>query len=118
MLSDPVRRSKGRRAVTRPCALYFPRTPSQFSIFLSLTISPHLTLAPSLISCPSPRSPPMSDSLIRALPDLVIGVRRDGVILAVNAGHGVGDLKPAGDSIGKHLAEIWPESVAHLANQL
>ena len=60
----------------------------------------------------------MSDSLIRALPDLVIGVRRDGVILAVNAGHGVGELKPAGDSIGKHLAEIWPESVAELVKQL
>ncbi|HEY2400808.1 MAG TPA: EAL domain-containing protein [Steroidobacteraceae bacterium] len=60
----------------------------------------------------------MSDSLIRALPDLVIGVRRDGVILAVNAGHGVGELKPAGDSIGKHLAEIWPEAVADLVKQL
>ncbi len=60
----------------------------------------------------------MSDSLIRALPDLVIGVRRDGVILAVNAGHGVGDLKPAGDSIGKQLVEVWPESVAELVKQL
>jgi EAL domain-containing protein (putative c-di-GMP-specific phosphodiesterase class I)/GGDEF domain-containing protein len=60
----------------------------------------------------------MSDSLIRALPDLVIGVRRDGVILAVNAGHGVGELKPSGDSIGKQLVEIWPESVAELVKQL
>jgi EAL domain-containing protein (putative c-di-GMP-specific phosphodiesterase class I)/GGDEF domain-containing protein len=60
----------------------------------------------------------VSDSLIRALPDLVIGVRRDGVILAVNAGHGVGDLKPAGDSIGKQLVEVWPESVAELVKQL
>jgi len=60
----------------------------------------------------------VSDSLIRALPDLVIGVRRDGVILAVNAGHGVGELKPVGDSIGKHLADIWPETVADLVKQL
>ena len=60
----------------------------------------------------------MSDSLIRALPDLVIGVRRDGVILAVNAGHGVGALKPAGDSVGKQLVEVWPESVAELVKQL
>jgi len=60
----------------------------------------------------------VSDSLIRALPDLVIGVRRDGVILAVNAGHGVGELKPAGDSIGKQLVEVWPESVAELVKQL
>ena len=60
----------------------------------------------------------MSDSLIRSLPDLVIGVRRDGVILAVNAGHGVGALKPAGDSVGKQLVEVWPESVAELVKQL
>jgi len=59
-----------------------------------------------------------SDSLIRALPDLVIGVRRDGVILALNAGNGVGELKPTGDSIGKHLSEIWPEAVAELVKQL
>lgn len=60
----------------------------------------------------------MSDSLIRALPDLVIGVRRDGVILALNAGHGVGDLKPPGEAIGKHLTDIWPEAVADLVKQL
>jgi EAL domain-containing protein (putative c-di-GMP-specific phosphodiesterase class I)/GGDEF domain-containing protein len=59
-----------------------------------------------------------SDSLIRALPDLVIGVRRDGVILALNAGYGVGELKPTGDSIGKHVGEVWPEAVAELVKQL
>jgi predicted signal transduction protein with EAL and GGDEF domain len=59
-----------------------------------------------------------SDSLIRELPDLVIGVRRDGVILALKAGHGVGSLKPAGDSLGRNIAEIWPENVAVLVRQL
>jgi EAL domain-containing protein (putative c-di-GMP-specific phosphodiesterase class I)/GGDEF domain-containing protein len=59
-----------------------------------------------------------SDSLIRALPDLVIGVRRDGVILALNAGHGVAELKPTGDSVGKSVHEIWPEHVAELVKQL
>jgi predicted signal transduction protein with EAL and GGDEF domain len=59
-----------------------------------------------------------SDSLIRALPDLVIGVRRDGVVLALNAGHGVGELKPTGESIGKNVHEIWPEPVAELVKQL
>jgi predicted signal transduction protein with EAL and GGDEF domain len=59
-----------------------------------------------------------SDSLIRALPDLVIGVRRDGVILALNAGYGVGELKPTADSIGKHVGEVWPEAVAELVKQL
>ena len=59
-----------------------------------------------------------SDSLIRALPDLVIGVRRDGVVLALNAGHGVGELKPTGESVGKNVHEIWPEHVAELVKQL
>lgn len=59
-----------------------------------------------------------SDSLIRALPDLVIGVRRDGVVLALNAGHGVAELKPTGDSVGKSVHEIWPEHVAELVKQL
>jgi len=59
-----------------------------------------------------------SDSLIRALPDLVIGVRRDGVVLALNAGHGVGELKPDGESVGKSVHEIWPEHVAELVKQL
>ena len=59
-----------------------------------------------------------SDSLIRALPDLVIGVRRDGVVLALNAGHGVGELKPTGESVGKNIHEIWPEHVAELVKQL
>jgi hypothetical protein len=59
-----------------------------------------------------------SDSLIRALPDLVIGVRRDGVVLALNAGHGVGELKPTGESVGKNVHDIWPERVAELVKQL
>jgi predicted signal transduction protein with EAL and GGDEF domain len=60
----------------------------------------------------------LSDSLIGALPDLVIGVRRDGVILAVNAGHGVGDLRPPAESIGQSIGTIWPEAVASLIRQL
>jgi predicted signal transduction protein with EAL and GGDEF domain len=63
-------------------------------------------------------APVSSDSLIRALPDLVIGVRRDGVVLALNAGHGVGELKPTGESVGKNVHDIWPEAVAELVKQL
>jgi predicted signal transduction protein with EAL and GGDEF domain len=59
-----------------------------------------------------------SDSLIGELPDLVIGVRRDGVILALDAGHGVGALKPAANSLGRNITEIWPETVAALIRQL
>ena len=59
-----------------------------------------------------------SDSLIQALPDLIVRVRRDGIVLAMNAGHGVGDLRPPGDWIGKHINELWPEAVATLIHQL
>ena len=64
------------------------------------------------------RIPVSTDSLIRALPDLVVGVRRDGVILALNAGHGVGELKPSADSLGKKVDEVWPRAVAELVRQL
>ena len=59
-----------------------------------------------------------SDSLIRALPDLVICVRRDGLVLALNAGEALSELKPAADSVGKNIREIWPEAVAELVKQL
>jgi len=59
-----------------------------------------------------------SELLIQALPDLVIGIRRDGVILALNAGSGVDQLKPAGESIGRNVTEVWPEAVASLVKQL
>ena len=59
-----------------------------------------------------------SDSLIRALPDLVVCVRRDGVVLALNAGEALSELKPAADSVGKNIREIWPEAVAELLKQL
>lgn len=59
-----------------------------------------------------------SDSLIRALPDLVICVRRDGVVLALNAGEAVAELRPAAQSVGKNISEIWPEAVSGLVKQL
>jgi predicted signal transduction protein with EAL and GGDEF domain len=48
----------------------------------------------------------------------VIGVRRDGVVLALNAGHGVGELKPTGECVGKNVYDIWPGPVAELVKQL
>jgi predicted signal transduction protein with EAL and GGDEF domain len=59
-----------------------------------------------------------SDSLIRALPDLVICVRRDGVVLALNAGEAVGELRPAAQSVGRNAADIWPGAVGELFKQL
>jgi predicted signal transduction protein with EAL and GGDEF domain len=59
-----------------------------------------------------------SDSLIRALPDLVICVRRDGVVLALNGGDAVGELRPAAQSIGENVSAIWPQTLADLVKQL
>jgi predicted signal transduction protein with EAL and GGDEF domain len=59
-----------------------------------------------------------SDSLIRALPDLVICVRRDGALLALNAGPAVGELKPAAESVGRSVSEIWPSGLGDLVKQL
>jgi predicted signal transduction protein with EAL and GGDEF domain len=58
------------------------------------------------------------DPLIRALPDLMICVRRDGVVLAANAGNAVRELRTDTRSLGKNLAEIWPEAVADLVKRL
>jgi EAL domain-containing protein (putative c-di-GMP-specific phosphodiesterase class I)/GGDEF domain-containing protein len=58
------------------------------------------------------------DSLIQALPDLVVGVRRDGVILAVSGGSAVADLKPPVGSIGKHVSAVWSPAIGQLLTQL
>jgi predicted signal transduction protein with EAL and GGDEF domain len=58
-----------------------------------------------------------SESIIRALPDLLMALRRDGVILELNAGHGLGDLKPGADSVGRKIEQVWPNSIASLVKQ-
>jgi EAL domain-containing protein (putative c-di-GMP-specific phosphodiesterase class I)/GGDEF domain-containing protein len=57
-------------------------------------------------------------SLIAALPDLVVLVRRDGVVLEHGAGEGVPGLKPTDDWIGRHAEAVWPEPMADLVMQL
>jgi predicted signal transduction protein with EAL and GGDEF domain len=59
-----------------------------------------------------------SDSLIQSLPDLVVCLRRDGVVLALDGGQGVGKLRPGANSIGQNISQIWPEAVATLIRQL
>ncbi len=59
-----------------------------------------------------------SDPLIQGLPDLVVLLRRDGIVVALSGGHGVGNLKPPGDAAGKRVEDLWPESVAELVKQL
>ena len=58
------------------------------------------------------------DTLIASLPDLVVLVRRDGVVLDCGGGHGLSSLKLTRESVGKRVADLWPEAVAQLIAQL
>ena len=58
------------------------------------------------------------DTLIDSLPDLVVLVRRDGIILGCGGGHALPSLKLSGESVGKHFADLWPEAVAELILRL
>jgi predicted signal transduction protein with EAL and GGDEF domain len=62
-----------------------------------------------------------ADALIDTLPELVVVLRRDGVILSLSAGQGMA-LRPARgaaqDCAGKPLEAVWPESLATLLVQL
>ena len=59
----------------------------------------------------------MSESLLEALPDLIVLVQREGVVMACAGGGGVGRLKPA-DPDGKQLEALWPAAIAELLKQL
>ena len=59
-----------------------------------------------------------ADVLIERLPDLVMLLRRDGIVVAHSGGLGVADLKPAADAIGKPIGSLWSHSVAELVKQL
>jgi len=59
----------------------------------------------------------MIDSLSDALPDLVIMVRRDGVVLSHMGGCGVGELALPREAQGQRLGSIWPESTAACVRQ-
>jgi hypothetical protein len=54
----------------------------------------------------------MIDSLRDALPDLVIMLKRDGVILSHMGGCGVAALALPREAAGQRLDSIWPESTA------
>ena len=59
-----------------------------------------------------------ADALIEGLPDLVVVVRRDGVVLQWGGGHGVPDLRPSRDITGQRLEGVWSRPVAGLLRQL
>src|SRR2546423_6362293 len=72
----------------------------------------------------SPRIVSMTDlcdtpvALIEGLPDLVLLVRRDGVVLQCVGGHGVPDLRPSRDVASQRLEAVWSRPVAGLLRQL
>src|ERR1700686_4736600 len=59
-----------------------------------------------------------ADALIEGLPDLVVLVRRDGVVLQCGGGHGVPNLRPSRDVTGQRLQALWSRPVAGLLKQL
>lgn len=68
------------------------------------------------------KDPRAADALIDTLPELVVLVRRDGVILSFSAGQGMAPIGPSQaamqDCAGKRLEAVWPESLARLLRQL
>lgn len=56
--------------------------------------------------------------LLEALPDLILLLQRDGIVLGSYGGHGLPELKPATDPVGKQLESAWPASLARLMRQL
>jgi EAL domain-containing protein (putative c-di-GMP-specific phosphodiesterase class I)/GGDEF domain-containing protein len=57
-------------------------------------------------------------SLIEALPDLIMQMRRDGVIVSHMGGRAVAAIKPPADAAGKRLNSVWPEPLAGIITQL
>ncbi|MEA3109643.1 MAG: hypothetical protein QOD56_2259 [Gammaproteobacteria bacterium] len=57
-------------------------------------------------------------ALIDALPDLVVLVRRDGILLTYAGGHALPGLKPDPGSIGENTETVWPKAVAVLIKRL
>lgn len=58
------------------------------------------------------------DSLIAALPDLLLLMRRDGTVLQLGGGRGLSGLKPEAALVGQRVEEIWPASVAELLTRV
>src|SRR5262249_34444104 len=54
----------------------------------------------------------LSDTFIKALPDLTLVVRRDGLIVSNLGGREVGVPTHPGALCGKKLHDVWPVSVA------
>jgi len=62
--------------------------------------------------------PSVSDGLLEALPDLLIVVRRDGVVLGHAGGWSCAPMRPLNIAVGQALEAVWPAPVASLLRQL
>lgn len=62
--------------------------------------------------------PNAADTLLQALPELLLLLRRDGAVLAHSSGGSLADLKPEGDFAGRHITEVWDEALAELLLRL
>lgn len=58
------------------------------------------------------------DALIVTLPELIILLRRDGLILDHNTGQGLGALLPGGACTGSNVSTLWSAPTATLLKQL
>jgi EAL domain-containing protein (putative c-di-GMP-specific phosphodiesterase class I)/GGDEF domain-containing protein len=58
-----------------------------------------------------------SEALLEALPDLVILLRRDGLVLAHAGGRTLEELRPA-ELASARLEDVWPTALAELVKQL
>jgi predicted signal transduction protein with EAL and GGDEF domain len=60
----------------------------------------------------------MYDRLIDSLPDLVLLLRRDGVVLGTSGGQALIDLGLNAEAVGQAVEAVWPAAVAKLLRQL
>lgn len=103
----------------RPCAQMNLRNPESDSI--SSKRDPVLTRTPAAADADAPARPnaaQASESLVDALPDLTLLIRRDGVVLALGGGRDTPGLRPQADPTGKPLDTAWPAPLATLLKQL
>jgi EAL domain-containing protein (putative c-di-GMP-specific phosphodiesterase class I) len=56
--------------------------------------------------------------LLEALPDLILLLQRDGIVLGSYGGRGVPELQPTTDPVGNQLEVAWPAALAKLMRQL
>ncbi len=76
------------------------------------------TLAADFDAASRATGPYSADVLIEALPDLVLLLGRDGILLAHGGGSGTSALKPRAHAIGKALDATWPARITTLIKQL